>query len=310
VLVIGATGSVESGPLALAILVSAHLALVGLILLPILAATRSRSLGVALLTVALLFVGRFGGEWVSLPPASAPGSVLHIATWNLDYLQRTGPDAVQMLRVQPVDLVALEELSPEVADAIAADPVLAATYPYQALDPGAGATGMGILSRYPVMGPAYDLAPARLEARIDVNGGPIDVVAAHPFPARFRTRGGNPLGYEPAQRNADLKFLRDHVEQLAAGDGGRVLLLGDFNTAPTEAAFGRLTAGLHDAHAEVGLGPGWTWRPEPLDFIGFGLLRIDLILSTGELRPLATALHCPLDGDHCLLEAAISIAGG
>ena len=278
--------------------------------MPILAVTRSRSLGVALLVVLLLFAARFGGEWVSLPPAPAHGPALHVATWNLDYFQRTGPDAVQMLHEQTVDLVALEELSPEVADAIAADPVLAATYPYQALNPGAGATGMGLLSRFPLEGPAYDLGPARLEARIGVNGDQIDIVAAHPFPARFGIRGGTPLSYEPAQRNADLQFLHDHVEQLEAADGGHVLLLGDFNTATTEAAFARLTAGLHDAHAEVGLGPGWTWRPEPLDFIGIGLVRIDFILSTGGLRPTATELHCPVDGDHCLLEASIAMEGG
>ena len=55
--------------------------------------------------------------------------------------------------------------------------------------------------------------------------------------------------------------------------GETVIVAGDFNTAPTEPAFEQLVAGLADAHAEVGLGPGWTWRPSRMEGLGLGVLR-------------------------------------
>lgn len=297
----------ESGPLAVVQLIVEHLAVAALpFLLLVLAISRSRALAIALATVVTLFGVRFGGEWVSLPAAAPAGPTLLVATWNLDYYQRTGPDAIAFLRDHPADLVGLEELTAPVADAIAADPGLAATYPYQHLNPGGGATGAGLLSRYPLVDTVFASQPVRLQARIQTPGGTIAVIAAHPFPARFRFRGGIPVEYDPAARNGDLELLRRQADQLVAA-GTRTLLLGDFNTAPAEPAFARLTSGLHDAHAEVGEGPGWTWRPEPLDFIGFGLLRIDLILSSDGLRPTATSIDCPVDGDHCLFEARLAI---
>ncbi len=301
------TGSVESGPLAVIQLGTEHMAVAGLpFVLLVLAISRSRALAVALAVVVTLFGVRFGGEWVSLPAAPPSGPSLLVATWNLDYLQRTGPDAIALLRDHPVDLVALEELSSPVAAAIAADPELASRYPYQSLRPGAGATGAGLLSRYPLVGAEFNTRPVRLEARVQTPEGTIAVIAAHPFPAQFRFRSGIPVQYDPTFRNADLELLHARVMALAAA-GVRTLLLGDFNTAPTEPAFARLTAGLHDAHAEVGEGPGWTWRPEPLDSIGIGLLRIDLILSSDGLRPTSTAIDCPTDGDHCLFEARLAL---
>jgi endonuclease/exonuclease/phosphatase family metal-dependent hydrolase len=307
-LLIGLVGTVESGPLAVVLLIVEHLAVAGLpFVLLALAITRSRAVAICLAVVVGLFGMRFGGEWVSLPAAAPAGPTLLVATWNLDYYQRTGPDAVAFLLGHPADLVALEELTAPVADAIAGDRELAATYPYQQLNPGAGATGAGLLSRYPLTDAVFASQPVRLEAHVRVPPGTIAVIAAHPFPARFRFRSAIPIQYDPTTRNADLSLLRERVDQLAAA-GERTLLLGDFNTAPAEPAFGRLTAGLHDAHAEVGEGPGWTWRPEPLDFIGFGLLRIDLILSSGGLRPTSTSIACPVDGDHCLFAARLAIA--
>ena len=131
-------------------------------------------------------------------------------------------------------------------------------------------------------------------------------MAAHPLPGRIRERDGIPIGFNPRQRNADLDLLRGRVAELEAA-GSNVLLIGDFNTTPAEPAFGRLTAGLHDAHAEIGLGPGWTWRPEPLEFLNTGLLRIDLVLTTPNVVPVSDSIECAPVGDHCYVEAGLVI---
>ena len=87
-----------------------------------------------------------------------------------------------------------------------------------------------------------------------------------------------------------------------------MILVGDFNTSPTEPAFATLTDGLLDAHAEVGIGTGWTWRPSQLAGLGAGLLRLDIVLSGPSLRPVATRVECPPAGDHCVLYATLAIA--
>jgi vancomycin resistance protein VanJ len=305
----GVVVPLERGPIVIVQLLAPHLALACLVLIPIAAVARSRSLGVALVVVAGLFAFRFGAEWASAPAAAAEGSTsLRVQTWNLEAGQRLGPDAVALLVAHPTDIVALEELTPTVATAIESDAALSARYPYRSLSPSDGVAGIGILSRFPITDSDYELYPVRLEAHVTLPDGDLVVLAAHPFPARIATVVGIPLDFDPGGRNADLALLRSRVLDLDV-HGARVLLIGDFNTAPTDPAFGRLVNGLFDAHAEAGAGPGWTWRPARFAFLGIGLLRIDLVLSTSTLRPTSTSIECPQTGDHCLLQATLELAG-
>jgi vancomycin resistance protein VanJ len=281
----------------------------GILLVGLLFAVDGGPLGMlAILAVAAMFVLRLGGEWWSLPPEPVAQGVrtIDVATWNVEAGAAAPSAVVDMLNRHPVDVVVLEELTFPAAGAIQSDPTIAARYPHQALFPPRGVTGVGILSRYPLSNTSSAQSPARFEATLDVDGRPIRVVGAHPFPATIALAAGIPVGLDPATRNADLRLLRQRVQELQ-GQGDDVLLMGDFNTAPTEPAFGRLTSGLHDAHRDVGLGPGWTWRPAPLEFLGTGLLRIDLILSTSSLVPERTSIECPARGDHCLFQATIAL---
>jgi vancomycin resistance protein VanJ len=305
-LAFGMVSGIENGPIAVAQILTPHLALACVVLVVLAVASRSRALLIALAAVAVLFAGRFGGEWWSPPPAAAPAE-LRVLTWNLEAGERAGPDAVRLLGDHPADLVALQELTPEVAAAIDADPVLVARFPHRALEPRPGVAGIGLLSRFPIEGVTGAIEPVRIEARIRLPDRSLVVLNAHPFPGRIGLLAGIPVGLDPTVRNGDLERLRSRVAQLDAA-GEDVLLIGDFNTAPTEPAFRRLAGELHDAHAEVGLGPGWTWRPARFAFLGIGLLRIDLVLSTSALRPVTISTACPSRGDHCLVEASLALA--
>jgi len=308
-LALGLVADIESGRLVVLQILSPHLAVLCLLLVPVAILARSRSLALALVVVLALFLYRFGSDWISLPSVGTSvgaqgGQALKVATWNLEAWSRPGSDAVAMLAAHPGDVVALEELTPDVAAAIAADPGLRQQYPYQALNPDAGVLGIGILSRYPISAPTYAQFPARLEARLALPDGEMTVLAAHPLPGRVQEEGGIPLNFNPRRRNEDLVLLRSRVDELQQA-GSRLLLIGDFNTTPAEPAFERLTAGLRDAHAEVGLGPGWTWRPEPFEFLNTGLIRIDLILTTPSIVPESDSIECPRVGDHCYVEATL-----
>jgi vancomycin resistance protein VanJ len=310
IVVLGVAGvlvPIDGGPLALLQILWAHLALAALVLVPVAILVREPvALRVGLAALAVVFAVRMGGEWLSLPAASAAGPAddlvrLDVVTWNVE----VGTDpagTVAALRDQDADLVAPQELTPDVAGAIVADPLLAARWPYRALAPLPGVAGVGLLSRWPLADAVSAIEPVRQAATLEVGGLERDVVNAHPFPARIAL----PFGFEPTRRNGDLALVRSEVDARIEA-GRRVLLIGDFNTAPTEPAFGALTAGLRDAHAEVGLGPGWTWRPSRFEDLGVGLLRLDLVLGGPGVAPVAVSGDCSRAGDHCLVRATIVV---
>jgi hypothetical protein len=85
-------------------------------------------------------------------------------------------------------------------------------------------------------------------------------------------------------------------------------MLGDLNTAASEPAFDRFVEGLRDVHREVGFGPGWTWRPIRLEFLGFGLVRIDHVVVSADIVPTSIDVTCPPVGDHCLVRAGLALS--
>jgi vancomycin resistance protein VanJ len=298
----------QDGPLALAAVLSMHLALVAIVLLPLAFVRDSRPLRLALVALAVVSAVRFGGEWVSIPPARAadPATELAILSWNLELGARAGDAAVEGLRGTEVDVVSLQELGADHAAAIEADPDLRRRFPYRELAPMEGVLGMGLLSAYPIVRSELALDPVGIEAVLDVDGREVTVITGHPFPGRIGLIGPLPVSFDARSRDAALGRFRARVDA-AIGRGEIVIVTGDFNTAPTEPAFGRLAAGLADAHAEVGIGPGWTWRPSRFEGFGVGLLRIDLALSGPGARPVAVEQHCSLPGDHCQLEARFAL---
>lgn len=287
-----------SGPIGLAEILSAHLSLAALVLLPFALLPGTKSLRLAFIVLAIAAVSRFGAEWWSTP-TQVTGPTVDVMTWNLEEGSRPPADTVTFLREHPARVIALEELTTDVAAAIAADPELRARYPSQALFGSDDVLGLGLLSVDPLSDVAFEHGPSRLEAVVDGPLGRIRLLAVHPLPATI-PRGplGLPIGFDPTTRDAALSRIRATITRAIAGDEP-VLLLGDINTASTEPEFAQFTAGLRDAHAEVGIGPGWTYRPSRLEAIGIGLIRIDVVMTGPGLVPVAESIRCPAVGDHC-----------
>jgi endonuclease/exonuclease/phosphatase (EEP) superfamily protein YafD len=302
----------EQGPLGVLQIVAPHLALLGLLLVPIcLLDWRARSI-VAGVALALAGTVRFGGDWVSLPVTSASATRnLEVITWNLEVSSRPGVDSASFLRGRQADVIALQELRPNTAAAIEADPVLVERYPYRVLVPRDDVWGLGVLSRLPIVDSSYEYDPALQIIKLDLGGGrPLAVVNAHPAHADIQRLGTTnlPLGLDTTGRNAVLDLIRRHVDELIT-QGLAVVLLGDLNTAASEPAFDRFVSGLREVHREVGIGPGWTWRPIRLEFLGMGLFRIDHVVVSPDLSPLSIGIACPPVGDHCLVSASVAIPG-
>ena len=224
------------------------------------------------------------------------------------WLNHDSPERVLAgLRAITADVVGIEELLPQAADALATDPGLLEQFPYRFLEPERTVLGMGLLSRHPVTLQASGSDPPFIRALIHVPGGrTITAIVAHPLPARIPSIGPLPMALESGERDAAIAGIRSMVdEELAAGRS--VVLFGDFNVTEREPAYFDLANGLRDAHLEVGWGPGFTWAPPGAQALPFGILRIDYIFTSADLQPIDITGNCGLPSDHCLIEARIGL---
>jgi vancomycin resistance protein VanJ len=299
----------RSGPAALALVLEQQLFIAALVVLaPLALLARARLLALSLAVTLVAGGLLFGSEWISLPGSAAGRTDITVLTWNVQYGMRTPEEQAGQLHGVSADIVALLEVEPDAAAAIEADASVAAAYPYRAMAPRPGPWGLAVLSHYPISKVFSAQDPACLEMDIETPRGPVHVIVAHPIHAMIQTRTPIrvPVTYDPTERDAGIAAIRAEVEStLAAGE--RLLLLGDFNTAPSEAEYAVLAAGLRDTHAVVGQGPGWTWRPSRFTFLPVGLLRIDLQLTGGAIYPASTSIDCSLPGDHCRLFAGYEV---
>jgi len=276
-------------------------------------ASRIRLIAIAVIVVALV---RVGGEWWSPGDNRARGEPsptetrLAIMSWNLEVESKSPKDVIdgildirQPLRPQ---VVALQELTPAVADAIEASEEIDQRFPYRILEPRDGVRGMGILSSIPLVEGAYGAFPMLLTAGLVMpDGSRLDLVNAHPLPPKISTIAGVPVGLDTRARDLDLRYVRAAADR--AEDEERVLLVGDLNTTPFEPGFGIVADGLRDVHAEVASGTGFTWRPAFLERLNVGLLRIDHVLAGAALQPVAITEDCSLPGDHCRVTAVVDV---
>jgi endonuclease/exonuclease/phosphatase family metal-dependent hydrolase len=299
----------RSGPLALTQVFAPHLFLLALPLVPFAVPRTAVPLRACLAAVLVVAVFRFGPDWVSLPADEGAGTPVEVVTWNLQVGSDAGRDLVAVLTASRADIVVLEELTPDhVALLEAADP-LAVRYPHRLLRPADDVLGIGLLSVFPIVTSQPLLEPSGLMADLDI-GGPrsLTIASVHPRPPRYDELSPLPLpiAYRAQRRDDDLGVFREQVDALLAADR-RLVLLGDFNVAPTEPAFAELAEGLLDVHAEVGLGPGWTWRPSRIAFLPAGLLRIDHVFVSPDIQPVASSTDCSHPGDHCVVSARIVV---
>ncbi len=293
----------RSGPLALAMIFEPHLFIVAFVVLaPIALLARARVLGAMLLVALVAGGGLFGSEWVSLPGSGASRPDLSVMNWNLQYGVRTPADTARLLEGATADVVALQELEPAASAAIEADATIVAHYPYRTMEPRIGAVGLAILSHFPIANVDLSDLPVSLQLTVQTPRGPVTVINGHPTRTVFETfsRLKLPVLLRPWNRDAAIASLLGRIDKgLAAGE--RLLVLGDFNTSPSEAEYARIAKGLRDTHVQVGEGPGWTWRPSRFAFLPIGFLRIDLQLTAGAIVPVSTSVDCSLRGDHCRL---------
>jgi endonuclease/exonuclease/phosphatase (EEP) superfamily protein YafD len=181
-------------------------------------------------------------------------STVRVVSANLQY-GRADPVAVVRLAVEHADIIAVQELTPELADGLSAAGI-GDSFPYAAVRAREGPAGVGIWSRYPMRrGKEYDefwLGLLTAHVRVPGTSNDATVVAAHmsaPWP-------------EPIHSwRADLAQLRDTLLEIGDSATGAVIFAADLNTTPDHLEFRRLLRnGYRDAAEQAGAGLTRTYR--------------------------------------------------
>jgi endonuclease/exonuclease/phosphatase (EEP) superfamily protein YafD len=213
---------------------------------------------------------------------------------------------VAALRASGADLIALQELNPEVGAAIARD--LALEYPYQALELRYGVAGMGVISRYPLHAPDRQLpgghwiGPPQLLS-VAFGDQIVDLANIHAVSFGNCTLAEIEGSLRERERQAQL------VANLAHAGARPLIVMGDFNMTERSVAYALLTAALTDAWRAGGHGLGHTFpgaagahssRPSVLGIpVPMWLIRIDYVFHSRHWRTLSARIG-PWDGgsDH------------
>ena len=255
---------------------------------------------VALIAIALF---RYVPSWVSFPAPPA-ADVIRVSTWNMHARGGAAERALEGISNSAAQIMAIEELGPEAVAALGG----LDRYPFKALTSDSAFLDVGLLSEFPIIETERSANPPFLRAVVDPPASdPIVVYAVHVPLARLIFIGGLPIGVNFSVRDGAIESIRSNVNDDLA-EGRQVIIVGDFNMTERERGYGLISSGLNDAHLDAGIGPGLTWRPEPLQFVPFGMLRIDYVFSTPGLRATSSTVDCSSLSDHCRVDVELELA--
>lgn len=229
-----------------------------------------------------------------VPQQGTAGTEIRIASINA-LVGRASPEAItaEMASFRP-DFLVVQELTPELADALTA--ALAGSLPHASLQPSLGSGGIGLWSRLPVTelppvpGTWLPMPRVRICGEVPVTITPVHTAA--PVPRRH------------------ANWQRDFQQVLAAATStlGHQIFVGDFNASRDHLAFRKLlAAGLADC-ADVAMSrpwPGFTW---PADRRHPPVIRLDHILVSQQGVRVRETRHIRVPGtDHLGVLAVIDL---
>lgn len=269
--------SIESGPLALVVALTPWA--LAAVAVGLIAAALARSIALAAAAAPLgVSIGiAIAPMWSSDSLPDAPHA-LTVASVSMTFGRADADAVVALVHDHDVDLLAVQELTPEAADALAAaglDDVL----PHSAAFPEPGFIGTGLWSSEPLSGVAAveGFVSRTVRAQVESGGG-LTVVAAHP---------AAPGALTHEAWSADTAALVD----LADAIDGPALVVGDLNLTPDHRAFRDLVdAGYAHARDQAGAGLKPTFpegrAPFPLVAIDHVLVR-DTLFAADSVHTIA-----------------------
>lgn len=252
----------------------------------------------AVIVVVLLVAGQtavYAPLFVADAAPSSPAATIKVLTQNLLYGQAKASRLVQRVKAEQIDVLAVQELTQDSADALRAGG-LDKLLPYSVLDPRPKSPGTGIWSRYPIAD----------QQRLAASRGMAGVVATITLPGDAKLTAlslhpSAPFPQDPADWYSDLDQIRDLLLSLPPG---QVIAAGDFNSTLDHARFRRLLVdGWHDGAEQAGAGVIRSW---PSNLAVPALVGIDHVLTRGLVVTSATTVVTP-GSDHLGLLTTVAV---
>lgn len=234
-----------------------------------------------------------------------------VLTYNLLFRGGTPRISLETIRDNPVDLVAVQEMTPAWRKRL--DRILGQTHKYNALSSHRGTRGFGMYSRFPLADVRYlrhrSKFPFAQCARVKHPGTPLYVCNVHLAAPSIEVKTAERL-IESMRSNAITKerqWEKLTKQILTSADRiERRLVVGDLNTMPAEPLYRRMMRDFVDAYSEVNLGYGATF-PNLLSTPPFPVLRIDYILLDGPMAPESVRVLPKSGSDHLAVHAVVKL---
>ncbi len=279
------------------------------LLVPLAFLINSLQLKIATLAFYALFILMFG-PWLlprAVPETDAP--TLRFVTLNQLANNDNIESIIGAVTAHGADVIAIQELSPAVADALAE----LEDYPHRVLNAyetlgREPSIGLGVVSRYPLEAVDYDPMTRVQEVSLRVNDQSVTLLNVHP-PTPF----GNDLpeeaflsttrSYDASVRNDNLAGILEQADETQ----NPVVILGDFNLSDFEAAYRDFAAEFENVYRAAEGGFGFTF-PANRDVPPFPFIRIDHIWVSEGMTPLRAGTDCQETGsDHCLVWGEVAL---
>jgi len=277
------------------------LILPAVILLPLSLILRRRWLVIELAAPFFFFVSTYGGQFLPRSinvPANAPQ--LHLLSFNINKSNQQIDQMIRVIRDSNADVVAIQELSPQLAQA--ADEQLAELYPYRALHPQTDFSGQGVLSRYPLSNDEFwQINLGHQHVDVAWNGQTITLFNVHPI---HPLRG---FSFDGEARAMEVNDVLRRTETVTAP----LLIVGDFNMTNLSDDYARVTDRYSDTYEQIGWGMGFGFPNFANAFhIRFvpPLARIDYIFHDAHFQPVEMHVGSDSAGsDHFPVYATLAL---
>jgi endonuclease/exonuclease/phosphatase (EEP) superfamily protein YafD len=229
---------------------------------------------------------------VPTPQLLLSGPRVTIESLNMRYGHADPATVVDLVREYHVDVLSLQELTPEAVSALGAAG-LWRLLPHRHLLPASGAAGSGLASRFPLRGRTFSRRSyfRQPSAVLELGGGAeLTVVAVHAVAPR---------------PDLPVEGWRRGLRSLPRPGSAPRVLAGDFNATLDHRALRRLLGrGYRDAGAEVGDGLVPTW---PADEPGPPVAAIDHVLLSGGVTVSSYTVKAVPGSDHRSIIAALRV---